>query len=476
MPKNKVNNNIKLKSGGGLINGPDGLSVDGYSSMPAYENLVAGDLLKVISSSGVGKLAKIKGIQAQVTQSITKAGNIVKIVPTSDYSRLIILTSTKLYYCANSNGTLSGLTDITPSSGTPNDFCLIDDTHIISSTVTTSGNTKIQKVICTNISGATAYGGEQNVAAVTGAVDSMGLGALVKVDTNKAVIGYYYYVANYNHYLKGHVLTLTGNEIAVGSGVTLDSTTGDSSSEIRTLLTTSMALLSTNKFVVFYRRRVGDYKKLSVVVGTVSGASFTAGGIVDILSGNLVVSYNNSGHNIIVPESNKFIIIYNSEANAYTYIFGSVSSNTITLGATGTSTIGANIFSICFQDRYLYAITNGAISKLIINRDYSVVLKKSLTISSITRLTSFADVILATTNDDTIKSTLLLLDHDEFITSANASYLANANVPITTLFSGFSGLLTGYEYYIKSDASGISGNTTYQKIGVAINDTTILKG
>lgn len=476
MAKTIVNNNIKLKSGGGVLNdATDGLSVDGYSSMPAYENLVAGDLLKIISSSGVGKLAKIKGIQAEVTQSITKAGNIVKILPTSDYARLIILTSTKLYYCTNSNGTLSNLVNVTPASGAPNDFCLIDDTHIISSIVTVAGNIKTQKVICTNISGATAYGGEQTVAAVTGAADSMTLGALIKVDTNKAVIGFYRYVANYNNYLNGHVLTLTGNEIAVGSGVTLDSFTGDSSSEILTLLTTSMALLSTNKFIIFYRRKSGSDKKLSVVVGTVSGASFTVGRIVDILSGSLGSSYNNSGNTIITIESDKFVAIYNSDAGLYTYIFGTVSGGTITLGETGTSTIGANIFSICFQNRYIYAITSGVISKLIINKDYSIVLKKSLTISSRTRLTSFADVILATTNDDTVKSTLLLLDQDEFITSANASYLANANVPITTLFSGFSGLLTGYEYYIKSDASGISGNTTYQKIGVAINDTTIIK-
>lgn len=69
----------------------------------------------------------------------------------------------------------------------------------------------------------------------------------------------------------------------------------------------------------------------------------------------------------------------------------------------------------------------------------------------------------------------MLLDHDEFITSANASYTAGDSVPLTDRFTGFSSLLNGVDYYINSTATALTLDSTYQKVGKAINATTILK-
>jgi len=45
MPKNKVNNNIKLKSGGGILKGADGLEADpSFLPVTQYEALALEDL------------------------------------------------------------------------------------------------------------------------------------------------------------------------------------------------------------------------------------------------------------------------------------------------------------------------------------------------------------------------------------------------------------------------------------------------
>lgn len=77
MPKNKVNNNIKLKSGGGIINGPDGFEIG--SSMTAFENITAGNLLKTVYDSlGNVKLAKQIGMGA-IVAALSASTNLTSV-------------------------------------------------------------------------------------------------------------------------------------------------------------------------------------------------------------------------------------------------------------------------------------------------------------------------------------------------------------------------------------------------------------
>jgi len=87
------------------------------------------------------------------------------------------------------------------------------------------------------------------------------------------------------------------------------------------------------------------------------------------------------------------------------------------------------------------------------------------------------DNILFLTNrdSDTVTFTPLLLDHDEFITSANASYDIDDEVPIVNTYTGFTDLVEGIDYYINSGADGVTLDDTYKKVGKAINNTTIIK-
>lgn len=51
MPKNKVNNNIKLKSGGGVINDADGLQVDTGTTDGKIVQMTTGDKLPAVDGS-----------------------------------------------------------------------------------------------------------------------------------------------------------------------------------------------------------------------------------------------------------------------------------------------------------------------------------------------------------------------------------------------------------------------------------------
>ena len=83
MPKNKVNNNIKLKSGGGIINGPDGLSVENVSTLIAGEDIVSGEAIYLGSvpttpisyDTSVGASVSINADPQVITQAITIGDN-----------------------------------------------------------------------------------------------------------------------------------------------------------------------------------------------------------------------------------------------------------------------------------------------------------------------------------------------------------------------------------------------------------------
>ena len=61
MPKNKVNNNIKLKSGGGIINGPDGLEAETARNIYASDTVVFSALTeRTITGGGYTKVKEIK--------------------------------------------------------------------------------------------------------------------------------------------------------------------------------------------------------------------------------------------------------------------------------------------------------------------------------------------------------------------------------------------------------------------------------
>jgi len=96
MPKNKVNNNIKLKSGGGLVNdASDGLSVENVSTLIAGEDIVSGEAIYLGSipttpisyDTSVGAKVSISTDPQVITQAITIADESDRYLVVSVFAR-----------------------------------------------------------------------------------------------------------------------------------------------------------------------------------------------------------------------------------------------------------------------------------------------------------------------------------------------------------------------------------------------------
>ena len=94
---------VKVKTAGGILIGADGLSVDttvhpATPTMPAYENLVAGDLLKTINDGGTYKLKKIEGINSGTSfQSYQYYPKYIKGIKISDNKVVLVYFLIKVY-------------------------------------------------------------------------------------------------------------------------------------------------------------------------------------------------------------------------------------------------------------------------------------------------------------------------------------------------------------------------------------------
>jgi len=502
--KTKVNNNIKLKSGGGLVNdATEGMSVEQSlipQSLPAYESLVAGDLLKPYDDNGVIKLRKISGIKntEQSTTRIYDASN-------AGYAVLLKLTNNLFISgncCSGSSfifavnitdaGVLTDGSDVNVNTGAvpylmrhaPKLIRVNDTSFIAVWQGVQANNNKIFARLYT-VSGTTlSYGPVVTIAAGSTGTDSYEHNCLsiCNLDTDKFLlvwnlIGYDSTCTN------GMVLTISGGSL-VTNGITRISHTMNSN------YVNAVAIkMDTNKAVV-----VGVYNPsseyLRAVIVTVSGTSISVSGENDIktLSCAQISSSYYRAFDVAPLGVDKFAIAYCSSTDIIGVITFSLSGTTFTeiSSISATLTHNSSVPSITvLSSGELYVNYNNTLYQVSIDSTLSAVFSGSYTGDITTSRTRYALIefkgtlnfitrMIGPTNYYTVYRRFLL-DHSKFVTSTNASYTTDDNVPITGAFTGFSGLIAGLDYYINSAANSVTVDSTYQKVGKAINATTIIK-
>ena len=491
MAKTIVNNNIKLKSGGGVINdATDGLSVDttvypATPTMPAYEDLVAGDLLKTINDGGTYKLKKIEGINSGTSfQSYQYYPSYIKGIKISDNKVVLVYFLNQILYLRTftvSGKTLTDDNNQTSCNGGVGGSMYVFDVKKVANNkfiISYQKNDGSIFAVVGSVSGTTiTLGTEATIEVASGTY--AGSARLEEVETNKFICAYTYAATSNPYYqTKAKLLTTSdlNNNITVGNSV--DLFWGSSSRFFNKL---NINKVNTNVFVVSGLKYDGSNYYLSAIVVNVNGDNLTAGSLAQF-------TQTDSDMEIISQEydTDKVFSLYTwkQATTKDSYIsFMTRSGNTITETSKVSSLVignGDNNFGK--NQNYYYHSNNTEIKKLLIDETAGLVVKKTYTRSN----TGSALVDCGTffiyflsysylSNYYTNTFGTLLLDQDEFVTSANSAYTAGDNVPLASTFTGFTGLLNGLDYYINSAGSGLTTDSTYQKVGKAISDTTIIK-
>lgn len=430
--------------------------------VPAYENLAAGNLVKIINDSGTYKLRKIKGIAAGVTNTAITA---IDSVLLSDTKIAVLYNNSNTLYVKI--GTLSGAT-ISWGTG-------------VSTGIATGGTLPVNSftgsIIKINtdkiaVSGSfyNASGGMYVVAAtISGTVPTFGTAVkvssnantvavpskLVFLSTDKAVVVYYLST------ICAKVVTFSGTTVSAGSE---QSSMGSSSAF-------NVVSINSDAFVVAY---AGS----SAALYTVSGTTISTGTGASI-SGTSTYIW------LVKTENDKLTFAYTVSGSTNLYTGQMTRSGTVLTkisevnNASVITTSGGVIIpsaNLVLHGSFVYYIGDSVAIKIL--NDGTLVKKVStswnLEATGYSAGLATADYILVAATSTSWVA--FLLDHDEFVTSPNASYTTGDSVPIPPVYTGFSGLQAGVDYYINLAASGIATSSLYsQKIGRAINDTTIIK-
>jgi len=485
MPKNKVNNNIKLKSGGGVINdATDGLQVDttvypATPTMPAYENLVAGNLLKVVNDNGSCKLAKIVGLSNELTGTFSGG--------TSNSSLRFIEISTNKFVFAYKDGTtyymkvatLSGTTltfgsTVSVGSTGTSDYKQCFDIAKVSDDVfvlvyQSAQNTIVVSAVVGSISGTTINLGSSTQVS-TSVLSGECYISVCNIENNKCVV----------YYCKDHDACCRAFSVS-GTTITFDNYIGSAHTNVGA----KMIFLDTDKCILMlYSSLSGGYRFTSYVY-TVSDLSISAGTqySCDVGGSSNIVTW----FSVAYISSTKLILVY-SLSGSYTTLrirIIDISGSTVTFGnetalasilVNGSTSMGYK--ELVYDNMYLYLFEQESGKLFQIDSNELSILK---TITVGTAGSPIRGTLITTMSTNKLffqslayKFKVGLLDQNNFITSANKSYVAGDNVPITNVFTGFSGLTIGLNYYV--DLTGtITTQDTYQKIGTAISDTTIIK-
>ena len=491
MAKTIVNNNIKLKSGGGFLNGVDGLEADTSvipttQTMPAYEDLVAGDLLKTINDGGTYKLKKIEGINSGTSftthnykPSHTKGTRI------SDTKAVLVYFLNQILYLRTftvSGKTLTDDNNQTSCNGGAGGSMYVFDVKKVANNkfiISYQKNNGSIFAVVGSVSGTTiTLGTEATIEVASGTY--AGSARLEEVETNKFICAYTY-AATSNPYPKTKAKLLNTNDldnnITVGNGVNLY---WDNSSRFFNKL--NINKVNTNTFVVSgHLNYDGSKYYLSAIVVNVNGDNLTAGSLAQF-------TQTDSDMEIISQEydTDKVFSLYTwkQATTKDSYIsFMTRSGNTITETSKVSSLVignGDNSFG-GKNENYYYHSNNTEIKKLLIDETAGLVVKKTYTRNNTSSALIDCDNFFIYFEGHTASGSFtnifgtILLDHDEFITSANKNYNVGDSVSIVNTFTGFTGLLNGVDYYINSTGSGLTADPTYQKVGKAINTTTIIK-
>jgi hypothetical protein len=429
--------------------------------MTAYENLIASDLVKVVNDSGTYKLRKIKGIAASVSNTAITA---IDSVLLSDTKVAVLYNNSNVYYVKI--GTLSGAT-ITWGTG-----------------------------VTTGIATGGTLPGSGNFA-----------GSIIKIDTDKIAVSGSFYNASGGMYVVA--ATISGTVPTFGTAVKV------SSNANTTAVSSKLVFLSTDKAAVLY-----FLSTLCSKIVTFSGTTTSAGSeqssmgssgtfnVISINSDAFIYTSNlqninictvsgttistGTGFNVTGTGTSMWLVKTEDDKATFAYtISGSTSlfcgqltrsgsvltkvgEITNTSAVTTSGGVATALANLVFHQNFAYYIGDNVALKIAVNGT----LVKKITTNWNLEATGYA-AGLATTDYILVTKTstewvAFLLDHDEFITAINTSYTAGVTAAIVRIFTGFSSLIAGNDYYIKSDGSGLTQDNSYQKVGKAINATTIV--
>ena len=481
---------VKIKADGGLIKDGDGLSIaNPLETLPAYENLSAGDFLKAYNDNGTVKLKKIVGMGNTHTNFIelnTNGHLDIKAVFLSDslvvfiypkYGNFFYVRAASINGKTMTLGSEVALTDTNISNGTTLRFfevAKINDTSFVVSILRDNGGAIELSAHACSVSGTTITQGTKLSLYSFSYRGAKSL-SMCEIESGKFLIAF---VAAYTStpYLtrRAVVITVSGTTVSAGATLTLQDNTDNSGF-------LSVAKFNTNKAYLVYGYGSSSTRYVYGRVLTISGTTITAG------SENTHHSTTNgdvSGIRLIRHSDNNLLFSWVINTT-YEPNFGKLVFSGDTPTYTKISTDIITEGQIVYRDGRLY--TRGF--------TYFIDLAKSgLSLLATINTTLFPAVNgfsmfdlspsglpVRTGNNSYLSSYYYFdpvlgdYDHADFITSANSSYSAGDNVPITDVFTGFSSLVAGIDYYINAAASGLTISSTYQKVGKAISSTKIIK-
>jgi hypothetical protein len=264
--------------------------------LPAYRNLAAGDILKLINDAGVAKVDKLMGFNGSVINGLATAGG-------DDIAAKVFEISSNKYlllYLQN-----SGSSDIA--------------TAVVASV---SGNTL-------------SLGSPANFATGSeiGDVDA------VKLEDDKVLIGYTKSATTPVSTTYAVVGTITGTSIAYGSVLTIETTANNLNSQ-PSAFKSALTLLEANKALFVFMGRDGSSWVPRATILSISGTTVSANAITS-LGGTSYAGYE--AISLANLSSTKVVMLLSNTGN-WTYAFTiSISGTTVTLSdAESLQSFGAN--------------------------------------------------------------------------------------------------------------------------------------
>jgi hypothetical protein len=454
-----------------------------YETLPAYEDVIAGDLLKIINDSGTYKLKKVVGIGTSIsgTRSATGGTGNALIVEFINTDKIVLAYNATGNVLTVQVGTISGSTITFGTAYTTFTYLytaadgefgikkVVNDSFIIVYGWSNGSNSSKSYAKAATVSGTTmTFGSEVELGSE--AVNSRPIVFIDELDSAKFIVS----SIRQNGLPYDSVVSVSGTTITA-SAAALSSFGG-------TAQLHSLMKLTTDVYIMF--AQIGSV--LNYKVNTVSGTTITVGATT-VVTGSIFISFAKG----VSTSSSSGFLVYGKSGTAtsiYCRTFtrsGAVLTFQTENAFTNTHGITSNgNVNLAKVDNFIYYASSIS-PRNVIKFSFDLVGNIRL-ITSITPLLNTVLMGLFTVYNnrlfvfESISSTTitfisLLLDHDEFVTSSNSSISAGANIPLVSAFTGFLSLISGNDYYINSAATGLTLANTYQKVGKAISSTKIIK-
>ncbi len=467
--------------------------------LPAYRNLVAGNILKLINDAGVAKVDKLMGFNGSVINGLATAGG-------DDIAAKVFEISSNKYlllYLQNSGSSdiatavVVSVSGNTLSLGSPANFAtgseigdvdaikLEDDKVLIVYTKSSTAPASTTYAVIGTITGTSiAYGSVLTVETTSNNLNSQPSAfksALSLLEANKAL--FVFMGRDGSSWVpRATILSISGTTVSANAITSLGGTSYAGYDAI------SLANLSSTK-VVMLLSNAGSWTYAFTI--SISGTTVTLSDAESLQSFG-----SNNGNNIIALSDSLALAVYQSTASATTLYYDIISISGTTISIVSQNTITSALAGdfglsayLCGNLAYIYSPYDAKVWKFQVS-DSSIFLKNVYTLSSLGGVNEITKSLLCF---DTANNRLAFFkgyesttrgltvqfgypDYDEFIGLSDATYLAGADVQIKDVVGGQTGLVAGNQYGITYGGAIASylGTGTYQKIGKAKSSTEML--